>query len=83
MSAGGYLYALGGYSKDEKELSSVERLSDLRATSWENIKPMQTPRRWFAAVNCDGEIYALGGQHGDAYTTRLKSAEKDDSATNQ
>ena len=83
VSAGGYLYAFGGYNDDDKYLSPAERLADLIATSWENIKPMQTPRRWLAAVNCDGEIYAIGGQYGDANTTRLKSVEKYDSATNQ
>ena len=83
VSAGGYLYALGGFNKDDKHLSSVERLSDLSATSWKNIKPMQTPRKWFAAVNCDGEIYAFGGQNGNEDTTRLKTVEKYDSAANQ
>ena len=83
VSAGGYLYALGGFNTNDKHLSSVKRLSDLTATSWENIKSMQTPRRWFAAVNCDGKVYALGGRARDENSTTLKTVEKCDSATNQ
>ena len=31
---------------------------------WQNIQPMQTPRRWFAAVNCNKVVYAISGQYG-------------------
>ena len=83
VSAGGYLYALGGFNNVDKHLSSVERLSNLTAASWENIKPMQTPRRWLAAVNCDGEIYAIGGQAAYDNSTTMKSVEKYDFAVNR
>ena len=52
VSSDGFLYALGGTDGD-KYLSSVEMLDDLEG-SWQNIQPMQTPRHFFAAVNCNG-----------------------------
>ena len=48
----------------------------------ENNQPMQTSRRWFAAVNCDGMIYAISGQARDDDSTTPKIVEKVDSATN-
>ena len=73
------LYALGGYNTDDNEyLSSAERLTHLDG-EWQNIEPMQTPRRWFAAVNCIGVVYAIGGKSGKENLVRLKSVEKYDS----
>ena len=44
---------------------------------------MQTPRRWFASVNCNGVVYVIGGQSGKKNSTTLKAVEKYDSARNQ
>ena len=85
MSCDECLYALGGYNDDDDDdeyLSFAERLSDLDG-EWQNIQPMQTPRRWFAAVNCNGVVYVIGGQSGKENSSTLKSVEKYDSAENQ
>ena len=44
---------------------------------------MQTPRYWFAAVNCNGVVYAIGGRSGIKSSTTLRSVEKYDCAENQ
>ena len=54
-----YLYVLGGMD-DEKCLSSVERTANLKE-QWEQIQPMQMPRKWFSAVSCNEAVYAIGG----------------------
>ena len=79
----GCLYAIGGSRNDEAYTSSVHRISSLTATAWEEVKSMQTPRRWLAAVTCKGEIYAIGGKSGENKDTTLKSVEKYDSVTDQ
>ena len=70
------LFALGGYD-GARDLSSVERLIDVDK-EWEEVQPMMSPRSLFAAVNCNEEIYVIGGQYvndnGKAVT--LKSVEK-------
>ena len=44
---------------------------------------MQTIRKSLAAVNCDGVVYAIGGQSpGIHKSTTLKTVEKYDSLTN-
>ena len=80
VASKGCLYALGGWCHS-RYLSSVERLRDLNA-AWEFVRPMQTPRRWFAAVDCNGEIYAIGGRSGDDISQRIKSVEKYNAQTN-
>ena len=69
------VFCLGGYD-GENELSSVEHLSDLKS-QWEFVKPMLTPRMWFAAVNCKGIVFAIGGM-SKSYndTSTLNSVEK-------
>jgi len=82
VSCGRYLYALGG--RDGKTvLSSIERLDHLNK-NWINFEPMQTPRIWFSAVNCDGVVYAIGGRsvYYDISTT-LKTVESYDLPTNK
>ena len=56
----GSLYALGG-NDGENYLDSVERLSYLDR-NWETVAPMQTARYFFAAVELNGYIYAIGGK---------------------
>ena len=63
-------------------MASAERLTHLNG-KWQNIQPMQSPRRWFAAVNCNGVVYATGGQSEKENSTTLKNVEKYDSAQNQ
>ena len=67
------LYALGGWYY--KPLSSVEKLGNLKG-KWINIASMQTQRRWVAAVNCDGVVYAIGGRSGKDISTTLKNRGK-------
>ena len=82
VTCNGCLYALGGKSDENETLSSVEMLADLNGT-WQNIQPMQRPRRKFAAVNCNGVVYAIGG-YGEIFWTRhLKSVEKYDRDANR
>ena len=76
----GCLYTLGGKCRGEF-LSSVERLRDLSG-QWEYIQPMQTPRYAFAAVNCNGFIYAIGGTADNFFSFSLKSVERYDSVSN-
>ena len=79
------LYALGGCNSDNDDydyLASAERLTHLDG-EWQNVQPMQTPRGWFAAVNYNGVVYAIGGQSGEEKSNRLKSVKKYDSAKNQ
>ena len=78
-AAGGNLYTIGGCDSGET-FSSVERLSGLNQT-WKFVSPMQTPRRWFAAVSCDDVIYAIGGLNNEGEAT--KSVEKYDCAADE
>ena len=78
VSCHGYLYAIGGWD-GHNHLSSVERLSDLKA-EWVNIEPILTPRAGLAAVNCDGVVYAIGGRSGYDNSTTLKTVERYDSS---
>ena len=55
------LYAIGGLSR-KQFLCSVERLNILDG-EWEGVKPMNSPRAFFAAVSYNGMIYAIGGVH--------------------
>ena len=67
VTCGDSLFALGGLWGPT--LSSVERLRSLDG-EWENVAPMLTPRRRFAAVSLNGYVYAIGGQ---TEVLRLKS----------
>ena len=68
----GSLYALGGGTKVQGSLSSVEMLNEL-AGKWKVVQPMQTPRVDFAAVNYRNCIYAIGGR--TAGDSKSKSVE--------
>ena len=53
----------------------MERLQSLNG-EWEPAPSMLTARDWFAAVNCDGCIYVIGGVY--EYYQTLKTVEKFD-----
>ncbi|XP_076807799.1 kelch-like protein 36 isoform X1 [Clavelina lepadiformis] len=73
----GDLYAIGGCN-DGTYLNSVERLRPNKMT-WDVVSPMDTPRRWLAAVVMeDRYIYAIGGCSGSDRETNLKRVEKYD-----
>ena len=75
------LFCLGGISDDgNRYLSSVEMLSDVNGI-WRHVQSMQTPRSEFAAVNCMGTIYAIGGCNSEHNS--MKSVEKYDSTLNK
>ena len=63
VSCNGCLYVLGG--QGNKTLSSAEHLVSmtglLKDATWRHIQHMQKPRTVFAAVNCNDQIYAIGG----------------------
>ena len=59
-------------------LNSVVRLEDFQG-QWEDVKSTQNPRCMFAAVNCDGKVYAIGGV---SHRTTLKSVERYDADAN-
>ena len=44
---------------------------------------MQTPRAGLAAVNCDGVVYAIGGQSSNHMSSTLKTVETYDSSANK
>ena len=84
------LYTLGGLSLNSV-LSSVVTLQSTEADTfkknptfsgdlclgdrWIDSQPMQKARHSFAAVNCNGFIYAIGGQSGQ---NTLKNVERYD-----
>ena len=76
VSCNGCLFALGG-NDGKQYLSSMEKLNDLDG-EWEVVEAMNEPRAWFAAVNCQEEIYAIGGGNktSDGKDIALKSVEK-------
>ena len=87
VSCHGCLFSLGGIGDDNYEinrrrptLSSVEMLGNVNET-WQHVQPMQSPREFFAAVNCMDTIYAMGGYNDKFFT--LKSVEKYDFQLNQ
>ena len=81
VTCDGCLYALGGNIEGNVS-SSVETLADLKGT-WQNIKPMQTPRREFAAVNCNEVVYAIGGCAHKIFIVSFNSVEKYDRNANR
>ena len=73
------LFAIGGCNKivdDNKYFTSVEKLTSLDE-KWKNASSMNVSRAFFAAVNCNGAVYAIGGrqEHKDAVII-LDSVEK-------
>lgn len=66
-SAGGYLFAIGGFSaSDTKALALVDRY-DPMTDSWRLVSSMNSPRRSFAVAVLNGFTYALGGINGGTY----------------
>ena len=65
------IYAIGGYNGKEC-LKSGERYN-IEAKKWEQIAPMNTPRRSLCAVALPDGIYVMGGYDGAHY---LSSCEK-------
>ena len=66
-SAGGYLFAIGGFSaSDTKALSLVDRY-DPMTDSWRLVASMNCARRSFAVAVLNGFIYAIGGINGGMY----------------
>ena len=76
VSCVGCLFALGGYN-GKQPLFSMEKLSDFDG-EWEAEESINEPSAWFAAVNCEGEIYAIGGcrENSGEKDIALKSVEK-------
>lgn len=66
-SAGGYLFAMGGFSaSDTKALALVDRY-DPMTDSWRLVASMNCARRSFAVAVLNGFIYAIGGINGGMY----------------
>ena len=81
-SCKGQLFVLGGWHQlplgrclSSVELLTVEELL-LKDGKWKFVEPMQKPRMNFAAVNCEGKIFAIGGQSSTKQS--MKSVEKFD-----
>lgn len=66
VSAGGFLYALGGYNLQDGYLASAERYDPLQER-WERLNWELIPRTWAAGVALDGEIALVGGYNLDGY----------------
>lgn len=66
-SAGGYLFAIGGFSAlDTKALAFVDRY-DPMTDSWRLVASMNCARRSFAVAVLNGFVYAIGGINGGTY----------------
>ena len=74
MTCNQELFALGGESH-VKCLSSVERLSEVKSV-WEDVQSMQLPRKWFAAVNCNGIMFAIGEVSSEESASTTETVEK-------
>jgi len=61
VSIGGKAYFMGGYSN--KMMSALQVFDPVKGT-WEQKKPMPTPRTGLAAAVVGGKIYAIGGWNG-------------------
>lgn len=68
-SAGGLLYALGGFNSSAS-VSTCE-VYDPRAAAWRGIGDMLGARAYGAAAACGGVVYALGGLQSDMQTHAL------------
>ncbi|KAL5473107.1 hypothetical protein EMCRGX_G027553, partial [Ephydatia muelleri] len=67
VTAGGYIFVLGGFSaSDTKALSAVDRY-DPMSDSWRTVAPLNYPRRSFGVATLNGYIYAMGGINGGTY----------------
>ena len=60
VACNGCLIAIGGIVNGSPD-ASVEMLSDLDGT-WRSMAPMNSSRSHFVAVECDGEVFAIGGK---------------------
>ena len=59
-----HVYAIGGWSNQNKNLNAVERLSK-QDESWSHALPMITDRRNFASTSVNGKIFVFGGEDKD------------------
>jgi N-acetylneuraminic acid mutarotase len=59
----GKIYAIGGASRVEVGISTVEEY-DPSTDTWTTKSPMPTPRWGFAPGTVNGKIYAIGGAEG-------------------
>jgi len=75
----GKIYAIGGASKVEVGISTVEEY-DPSTDTWAAKSPMPTPRWGFATGNVNGKIYAIGGAEGHPGSP-LTTVEEYDPAT--
>ena len=53
----------------------MKRIKNLDG-SWEQSQSLQRARQWFAAVNCDNVIYAIGGQCVNYASTPTNTVER-------
>ena len=79
VTCNGRIYAIGGGKEPNDALNLVERLSDLDE-EWEDVAPLNSPRKWLAAVSYNGLIYAVGSESGGS---ALKTVEKYDPDKNK
>lgn len=63
----GKIYAVGGYGGQSNNcLSSVERFN-IQTKEWEQIAPLNIPRRALSVVALPDGVYAIGGYNGKDY----------------
>lgn len=75
VSAGGYIYLIGGY--DGKAIGTVERASvnpDGSLGPWQIVSHLNIPRDAPSALVHGERIYALGGFTGGRYMSSIESA---------
>jgi len=70
IGADNKLYAIGGFD-GHKCLTECERF-DLISGSWENIAPLNIPRRALCTVSMPDGIYAIGGYDGEKYINSVE-----------
>jgi N-acetylneuraminic acid mutarotase len=60
------IYAIGGVGAPPTNICGTNEAYDLSTRQWTTLRPMPTPRQFFAlAVGGDGLIYAIGGSNAD------------------
>jgi N-acetylneuraminic acid mutarotase len=60
--AGGNVYAIGGYNKNQTNFLAVNEMYNPTTDAWTEKAPMPTPRVSFAIALYQNKIYTFGGQ---------------------
>lgn len=62
VDVNGFLYAIGGFNKQQSDFSAANEAYDPATDTWATKEAMPTHRVSFAMVAYEGKIYVFGGQ---------------------